>query len=237
MKKTIFFLPIALTGCLYLGVQAHFNETIATHQQVRQDVLEHVPQNYHAFNEGDTYLVPQDSYDAQAVMQAFSKYYFSPWTNPSLCVDLETLKLEQEKMLTGFIDNPGYGINRHPIDTKVMEKIGNAMDLVHFPNLQQKAMTIQGTHLRELPTHISSFGDWEIPGEGYPFDNIQSSFLHAYEPLYIMHQSLDKTWSFVVTNNCCWGWVLSHDIAFVSDSFAQDWQTSEYVTPQVEYLS
>jgi hypothetical protein len=88
----------------------------------------------------------------------------------------------------------------------------------------QRAITVNNTFARALPTMMPDFFDASIPGQGYPFDNLQDSAIWAGTPIYVVGISSDKAWALVITPEEYFSWIPSRDLAFVSDEFIQNWQ-------------
>ncbi len=90
-------------------------------------------------------------------------------------------------------------------------------------NFSNRAIAINNIHGRILPTNTPSFFKFTIPGQGYPFDNIQVSSIWAGTPLYILSRSNDRAWDLVLTPSLI-AWVPSTEVAFVSKNFIYHWQ-------------
>lgn len=125
-------------------------------------------------------------------------------------------------------ENIGYGENFRPYDSLWIEKIITNMNLDQFnetPNFNKakRAILIQNTYARVLPTMEVHLYHFTIPGQGYPFDNLQMSALWAGTPVYILGQSLDQNYSLVLTPDLL-AWVKSEAIAKVDNGFIHRWQ-------------
>lgn len=80
------------------------------------------------------------------------------------------------------------------------------------------ALTVRRTNIRTLPTSDESLSE---PND-VEFDNFQETEVQPIEPVLVLHQSLDKSWSFVQTYNYR-GWMLSKDFAVAKEKAI--WQT------------
>jgi hypothetical protein len=156
--------------------------------------------------------------------QNYLYYYFIPWNKPFLWMDADKIKSITEQALANFFKNPGWNANQNKYDIKFIIKLAANTDLRTYPNLQHRAVTVRATNLRALPTAIPSFKDWDVPGDGFPFDDFQVSQLTVNVPLYIVHTTKDKQWSLVITPFNRIGWVKSLDIAIVDKYFKEAWQ-------------
>ncbi len=73
-------------------------------------------------------------------------------------------------------------------------------------------LTKRRSNVRYYPTDVLVAGRrWD-----HDFDIVQVSSVHAFQPLVILHRSLDRQWYFVVTANCR-GWIKAADIAAYCD--------------------
>lgn len=87
-----------------------------------------------------------------------------------------------------------------------------------------RAITVRETLVRALPTEQPAYHDPRRAGEGYPFDYLQMSAIQPATPIYILTESQDKAWRYVISPAVT-GWVKSEDIATVSPAFVNQWTT------------
>jgi hypothetical protein len=165
------------------------------------------------------------SHAAQAVLdQKFNQIFFAPWHRDRPVHD----KGELLERLERFGANLGYGENRQPHGRQWLEHLREAAALDTFPNAGFAGITTVGSDLRELPSHKPHFNDFELPGEGYPFDNLQYSAIPANTPVFVAHLSADGSWT-LVESHFGLGWMRSGDIARVDAAFIRRWETGRYV--------
>ena len=106
---------------------------------------------------------------AQSVLdQQFNQVFFSPWHRDRPVHG----KGELLERLERFGANLGYGENRQPHDRQWLEHLQQTAALDAFPNAGFAGITTVASDLRELPSHKPHFNDFELPGQGYPFDNL-----------------------------------------------------------------
>jgi len=121
----------------------------------------------------------------------------------------------------------GYGSNFRPYGEQWINNIIKNMDLQQFNNRHyepsRRGITIDNLQSRVLPTADVFFYSNKLAGEGYPFDNLQASTIWAGTPVYILGQTVDQSWSFVLTPSFI-AWVKSNSIATVDDNFVDQWQ-------------
>ena len=162
---------------------------------------------------------------AQAVLdQKFNQIFFAPWHRDRPVHD----KGELLERLERFGANLGYGENRQPHGRQWLEHLREAAALDTFPNAGFAGITTVASDLRELPSHKPHFNDFDLPGEGYPFDNLQYSAIPANTPVFVAHLSADGSWT-LVESHFGLGWMRSGDIARIDAAFIRKWETSRYV--------
>ncbi len=93
---------------------------------------------------------------------------------------------------------------------------------------KQRAIIITEAPVRHLPATTPAFSDFQLAGEGYPFDNLQHSALLPATPVYILGTSRDKAWKLVLSPSVT-GWVNSEHIARVNNDFVNQWRTAAMI--------
>ena len=198
------------------------------------------------------YLSPSDSdyttplltadYQKNQVKQFYNHYYssdekaLSPWSQSSVNSVLPTLQNTEEKILDDFNNQNKptkaihYGENFKEHDEAWLEKIKqniplNTLGSVVF-NSENRAIAVNNTMARALPDIAPDFFHAALPGEGFPFDNLQESAIWSGTPLYVLSTSNDKAWSLVLTPDAYFAWVKSSDIAYTSNTFIHQWQSA-----------
>lgn len=124
--------------------------------------------------------------------------------------------------------NIGYGENYRPHHKSWIDKIANNMNVEQFKtalhfNPDNRGITVQNAYVRVLPTMDPHFYHFGIPGQGYPFDNLQMTDIWAGTPLYVIGETKDKHWSLIVSPDVT-GWVQSEAVARVDQKFIDVWQ-------------
>lgn len=198
------------------------------------------------------YLPPSDSdyttplltadYQKNQVKQFYNHYYssdekaLSPWSQSLVNSVLPSLQNTEEKILNDFSNQnkPAkaihYGENFKKHDEAWLEKIKqniplDALSSVVF-NTENRAIAVNNTMARALPDLAPDFFHASLPGEGFPFDNLQESAIWSGTPLYVLSTSNDKAWSLVLTPDAYYAWVKSSDIAYASNTFIHQWQSA-----------
>ena len=86
-----------------------------------------------------------------------------------------------------------------------------------------RVIVTNNLHARGLPSNDPYYYDFSIAGEGYPFDKLQLSSVWVGTPGYIIAQTRDKAWSYILLDDYM-AWVPSNGIASVSEAFVERWQ-------------
>ncbi|MGE3920690.1 MAG: SH3 domain-containing protein [Gammaproteobacteria bacterium] len=161
------------------------------------------------------------------------KKYFSPWTNQKPRLSLDEIKKIETEVLKKYQESPGWAGNHHPYTKSWINQISKNADFSSFPNQHQKAIIVNATDLRLLPTQVPSYTNWHDAGEGYPFDNLQITRVVENTPAIILQQTQDGAWSFIQTHNLI-GWVDSKALASVDDAFIKTWMNHHYVAITID---
>lgn len=183
-------------------------------------------QNAFDYVSEDKLLLPADK-QAQ-FYQDFIKNYFALWDDQRSLAYVSKTKALEEQLLSTYAKHSYWGINNLPLKEDWLTTIQQNMELSNFPNALAKAITTQSTSVRVLPTADPAFKDINQPGEGYPFDTLQASYLPASMPIKVLQLSQDKAWALIISANAT-GWIHSTDLAYVDTNFMQKWQTGKYL--------
>ena len=204
-------------------------------QKKIQKEIEKTPQNCYAFvKKGQNLNKLILRYNPSILMKNFLSYHFLPWTNPFAFASLEDIKYYLDTRILRFREKPGWGVNKKPNPSGWVKDVIENISLNSFPNCNKSGIIISSTHLRSLPTTRPHFTDWTSPGEGYPFDNIQISYLAAYQPIHLLHLSKNKQWALILTSQIAIGWVKMEDIAFIDKKTQKKLKTKKYIVPIVD---
>ena len=174
--------------------------------------------------------------EAQAArLKLFYRHYYdsssnglSPWSEAMVNAVLPHIKQVETGVLNEFRE-PNHYAENFRVHTKtwwpkLQENSNlNTLDTAVF-QAENRAIVVSNTMARALPDAAPDFLDAKIPGEGFPFDNLQVSSLWVGTPLYVMSTSKDKAWSLVLTPDAYFAWVKSSDIAYTSPEFILHWQ-------------
>jgi cell wall-associated NlpC family hydrolase len=175
--------------------------------------------------------------------EVFYNHYFgnfSPWdatyvnqiTHKAAPDDLKNLELS---IINNFSNQNkpafalGFGANFHPYTQNWIDHLATQINLSQFDQLNfhpdKRAIAIDNLHARALPTDDVHFYSYKLAGQGYPFDNLQMSSVWAGTPLYVLGETLDHQWSFVITPEFI-GWVKTKGLAYTNENFVSQWKAA-----------
>lgn len=198
------------------------------------------------------YLSPNDEnynkallnseYQNAQLKQFYAHYYstepqgLSPWSQPMVMSTLPLMKKIESELLDDFNnqtkanEDKHYAENFKEHDQAWWSKIRDNMDLYALAlsefKEENRAIAVANTYARALPDTAPDFFHASLPGQGFPFDNLQESAIWAGTPLYVFSVSKDKAWSLVLTPDGYFCWVKTNDIAYASPEFIKHWQTA-----------
>lgn len=198
------------------AVSGNIKNQLADVQLYKQDAL------YYADKIKTFPKIPKDIY--QLISQSQTRKLLWPWHG-----DFQYPATYLSKQINALIKDPFYAENLLPVSKDRLTALVLLANPDAFPNVNKKAITLVPTNLRLLPTTQPLFYNPILPGEGFPFDMLQNSSIPAGIPLFVLHQSLDKAWAYVVSSYAE-GWIPLKDLAFVEDRFVIDFESHPWVT-------
>jgi hypothetical protein len=188
-------------------------------------------------------------YQSLQLKEFYNHYYssdaqsLSPWSKQMIKSVSPIIKKTELAILDEFNNETKSNANRHYGENfkehgqDWWEKIKGNMDLeqvdAHTYTEENRAIAINNTFARALPETAPDFFHASLPGQGFPFDNLQESAIWAGTPLYVFSVSKDKAWSLVITPDNYFAWVRSNDIAYASPEFVQQWQQAAHTLAAV----
>ena len=162
----------------------------------------------------------------------------SPWNRAF--IERQNAGVNRQRMLAGIAwnvqrfgpDGPeqGYGPNLRPYPAAWINAIRSNIDTSQWTadpayTADERAITTGNISLRLLPTSDPHFYDPRLPGEGYPFDNLQETELRPGTPLYLIGSTLDHGWLYVIAPDVS-GWVKNDAIGRVDETFVARWRAA-----------
>ena len=179
--------------------------------------LQYYPQDATAYAENIS-----DKKNLLSVQQAYEIHYFLPWSYSTPPKSLDEVlwpfrSYTAEKM---------FGANLQPLPQSWYDGMYDAANFSAYGTINRYAVTLQYANLRSFPTHKPLFKDPKIAGEGFPFDYLQNSGVHANEPLFVSHYSKDGGWVYVFSSYAT-GWLPVYEIAYIPKNYTQKWQEAK----------
>ncbi|MBA2711508.1 MAG: SH3 domain-containing protein [Tatlockia sp.] len=208
---------------------------ITAYSQNSNDYLSSNQENYNR-------ALLNPDYQKLQLKQFYNHYYasdahgLSPWSEQMVVSALPLMKKIVPEILEEFNnqnksnDEKHFAENFKEHNQRWWNKIKENLNLYALESTKFKednrAIAINNTFARALPDLSPDFFHSSLPGQGFPFDNLQESAIWAGTPLYVFSVSKDKAWSLILTPDGYFAWVKSNDIAYVSTEFIHQWQTA-----------
>ncbi len=182
----------------------------------------------------DLQNIPQDvSYFAKNIDNNISFYeiqkkyeqrYFSMWNIEKPKEGLISVKWPF------FSYRPGksYGENLQPLEQSFFDTMLSNANFDTYATLNAKAVTLKEVSLRSFPTIKPLLKDPSLAGEGFPFDYLQNSTVHANEPILVSHYSKDREWAYVFSNFAS-GWIKTNEFAILEKKHIEAWQNAQQI--------
>jgi len=187
----------------------------------------------------DLLNIPQDvSYFAKNIVedsniqdaqQKYERNYFSVWNIDEPKEDLKSAMWP----FVSFTFNKSYGENLQLLEQSFFDEMRENANFEAYGTINKKAVTLKYSNMRAFPTIRPLLKDPTAAGEGFPFDYLQNSSIHANEPLFISHYTKDKEWAFVFSSYAS-GWLKSDEFVILKDEHTQDWQKAKQVAITLE---
>ena len=190
----------------------------AKNVEKKSENVEYITQNI------DKYVKNFQNQQLTLDQSRYEKHYFKVWniSKPS-----HTLKNVQWPFET-FHYPKGYGANLQLLKPSFYEEMKRKANFEQYGSVNQKALSLKELNLRSFPTDKPLFYNPKLVGEGFPFDYMQNSTLHANKPLFVTHYSKDKEWAHV-ESSFTYGWVKSDDIVLLKENYTKKWQRAQQV--------
>lgn len=227
------FLFLCFTACFAIEVPIY--DFPVTYSQNANDYLSPDGENY-------AKSLLSTEYQNLQLQQFYTHYYssdaqgLSPWSSQMITAALPLIYKIESEILDDFNnqnksnEEKHYAENFKEHDQTWWNKIKDNMDLNAIAasefNEENRAISVANTYARALPDNAPDFFHASLPGQGFPFDNLQESAIWVGTPLYVFGESKDKAWSLVLTPDGYFTWVRSNDIAYVSPAFINQWQAA-----------
>lgn len=148
---------------------------------------------------------------AKAHKENYLAKFFAPWDNPA-----PISQSAARWAIDIALKNPGFGENLLPNSLKFIKDLEQESNFLALNEISKKAIIINETAIRAVPSDKPRFLDPRANGEGYPFDYWQNSNIYANTPILVLHFSKSGEWAFAQTPLGA-GFIKVRDFAFVSE--------------------
>lgn len=158
------------------------------------------------------------------IQKRYEKYYFNVWNTSKPRESLQSVlwPFQTYKVKGSF------GENLQPINKDFFANMYKLSNFKDYGSLNKKAITLRSTNIRSFPTSKPLLKDPSLAGEGFPFDYIQNSSVHANKPIFVSHFSKNKKWVYVFSSFAS-GWIKANDMVFLDDKNTAIWQEAQQI--------
>ena len=181
--------------------------------------LVNIPQDVDVFLDNAT-----DETTLYPIQNKYEKYYFSMWNKNKPREDLASVKWPFNTYTLG----KSYGENLQLLKKDFFGDMLENSNFKNYATLNLKAITISEVNLRAFPTCRPVLMDPNKAGEGFPFDYMQNSSVHANKPILLSHYSKDKEWAYIFTSFAS-GWIKTSELVLIDKKYTDKWQKAKQV--------
>ncbi|MBN2964354.1 SH3 domain-containing protein [Sulfurospirillum sp. T05] len=152
----------------------------------------------------------------------YQEAFFMPWTQKGLDITAEDATWPWRVYLPfkGY-----YGETKQPRTQAWFDTLREEANIEALGSLNQNAITLENSALRNFPTHLPLFRSFAKAGEGFPFDYNQNTRISLMTPLKLSHYSKDGGWAFVLSSSS-FGWIPASAITIIDQTLQEKIQRS-----------
>jgi len=207
----IVFLTVFIVGCSSKsGVEVKTQKRLSDLSSIPQDVRQ--------------YSSALDKNSTNISQSKFEKAYFGVWNSPRTLGDKDSVQWAFDTFKFG----KSYAENLQLHKQEFFDKMKSNSNFENYLTLNKRAITLKEVNVRAFPTNRPLLRDPQRAGEGFPFDYLQNSTIHANKPLLVTHYSKDREWAHVFSS-FAYGWVKVNEIAFLEKRYTDLWQKAEQI--------
>ncbi len=172
-------------------------------------------------------LQGQDKSQQKKLAKRFLGNYFTPWKimQPGFH---QRLRDKVQGKVDSLQQRASWDAHNKPHQTAWWQQLKTNMNLSALDDDTQKAIVVNNSFLRMIPTRSPIFNDVQKPEQGRPMDSNRQSNLWIGTPVRIVHTSKDDAWVLVQTP-WSYGWLPVNDIAYVDKTFIKQWRKQMFV--------
>ena len=158
------------------------------------------------------------------IQNKYEKYYFNVWNDIEPRERLKDVKWPFNVYKAG----DSYGENFQLLKQEFFNSMFDNANFGKYATLNAKAITLRHVNIRAFPTIKPLLRDPKKAGEGFPFDYLQNSTLHANKPLFVSHYSKDKEWVYAFSSFAS-GWIKASEIVFLKKEHTDSLQKAQQI--------
>ncbi|MFA6136706.1 MAG: SH3 domain-containing protein [Sulfurimonas sp.] len=181
--------------------------------------LVNLPQNIESYTENF-----DDNMSLFDIQKKYDASYFRMWNVEKPKESIENIKWP----FYTYANIKTFGENLQPLQKEFFDKMYENSNFDSYATLNRRAITLKYSDLRLFPTIAPLLKDPSLAGEGFPFDYLQNSSIHANEPVLASHYSKDGEWIYVFASFAS-GWIKSDRLAFIEKKYTDIWQKSKQI--------
>jgi len=211
IKSILLLLLFLFSGCALHDTKKSVDDT----QKIAD--LERIPQDGAYFCKNIS-----DSKELYEIQKRYNALHFHIW-------NMEKPKEKLESVKWGFSTyrpEVSYGENLQKLDQSFFDTMLQNANFDAYGTLNAKGLTLRELNLRVFPTIRPLLRDPWLAGEGFPFDYLQNSTIHANSPIFISHYSKNMEWAYVFASFAS-GWVKTHEFVILEDAQKDFWQNAK----------
>lgn len=158
------------------------------------------------------------------IQKKYEQYYFSMWNIDQPKEDIKSIKWP----FSSYCAGKSYGENFQLLEKNFFDKMLESANFDLFATVNKKAITLKEVNIRAFPTIKPLLKNPSLAGEGFPFDYLQNSTMHANEPIFISHYSKDGEWAYIFSSYAS-GWVRADEFVILNKEQTDIWQKAQQV--------
>ncbi|TKX31165.1 SH3 domain-containing C40 family peptidase [Campylobacter aviculae] len=176
-------------------------------------------------------ILPKYDQNINLDAKNYKKIFFKPWHSSFKNYKNQNLFWSFPIYLN--LKNKYYFFNKQEISKSWFKKQIENANTSNIGKLNQKALVIQNTLLKNFPTQKAILKNPFQENEGFPFDYANDGILNIGTPVLISHYTKDKRYAFVVSETG-FGFVESKDLEIFSNPRAKIYEKLDFITPLKE---
>lgn len=218
---------IVFTIFLFAGCSLHVSEPDAKKSTSNSSEiydLTNIPQDAIYFSK---FIDNNNSF--YEIQKKYNSKYFSVWNMDKPRESIESIIWP----FVAFTASRSYGENLQLHKQSFFDEMLQSASLQDYATLNKKGLTLKEVDLRVFPTTRPLLKNPSLAGEGFPFDYLQNSTVHANSPIFISHYSKDRDWAYVFSSFAS-GWIKVNEFVILEDDDVEFWQSAEqiYITKE-----